>query len=329
MKKQFFSLIVCIILLSTSLSVYAEDFSNNINDIDISSLSIDELDELIERLTERRDELVALGLDLVDEEDQDETELPTPTLSLLQRRNQARTPTPKKAPSIPTMVPTKAPTSTPTIVPTKAPTKVPTKVPTKAPTKVPTKVPTKAPITLKIGSKGAQVTKLQKRLIALNWLSGKATGKYDDETAAAVKSFQKAAGLKKTGNADEKTREKLYASTAPKKKIYKSMNYKAVMRQPNKYKGKDYKITGYVLQVQEDDTYQNTLGIYTVLRIATKGKYDNVVYVVWWRSSGSSRILEDDKVTVCGTCQGIHTYTALFGNSISIPRIDADTVKIK
>ena len=37
----------------------------------------------------------------------------------------------------------------------------------------------------------------------------------------------------------------------------------------------------------------------------------------------SSRVLEDDYITFYGTYDGIYTYTAVRGNSISIPSVTA------
>ena len=69
--------------------------------------------------------------------------------------------------------------------------------------------------TLQQGDSGRAVKKLQKRLIKLGYLTGKADGKYGKGTAKAVKAFQKKAGLKKTGIADDATQKALFADDAP------------------------------------------------------------------------------------------------------------------
>ena len=66
------------------------------------------------------------------------------------------------------------------------------------------------------GKSGKQVKTMQKRLIELGWLSGSASGTYDDATEAAVIAFQKKAKLWADGKAGPKTLEKLYSSNAPK-----------------------------------------------------------------------------------------------------------------
>ncbi len=69
--------------------------------------------------------------------------------------------------------------------------------------------------TLKYGSKGSAVKKLQTRLAYLGYYSGNIDGKYGPLTKSAVKSFQRAAGLKVNGTANNKTQTELYSDTAP------------------------------------------------------------------------------------------------------------------
>ncbi len=73
--------------------------------------------------------------------------------------------------------------------------------------------------TLKKGSKGSKVKKLQQRLNELGYLNkNKINSKYDSSTVNAVKAFQKAAKLStKNGTANAVTQKVLYASDAPKK----------------------------------------------------------------------------------------------------------------
>ena len=69
---------------------------------------------------------------------------------------------------------------------------------------------------LESGKKGKDVKTLQNRLIELGWLSGSASGTYDDSTEAAVIAFQKKAKLWADGKAGPKTIEALFSSKAPK-----------------------------------------------------------------------------------------------------------------
>ncbi len=65
------------------------------------------------------------------------------------------------------------------------------------------------------GDSGEQVTNLQKRLIELGWLSGKADGDYGSATEKAVKAFQNAARLEQSGTADVTTQNTLFSDNAP------------------------------------------------------------------------------------------------------------------
>jgi len=59
--------------------------------------------------------------------------------------------------------------------------------------------------TIKSGSKASRIKVLQKALIQLKYLSGKADGKYGKKTTAAVKAFQSVHSLKADGLAGKKT----------------------------------------------------------------------------------------------------------------------------
>ena len=65
--------------------------------------------------------------------------------------------------------------------------------------------------TLKKGSKGIAVRKLQTALKNQGYYSGKIDGVYGKSTVKAVKAFQKANGLKADGIAGPETQKKLYA----------------------------------------------------------------------------------------------------------------------
>ncbi len=62
---------------------------------------------------------------------------------------------------------------------------------------------------LSLGSRGADVTELQKRLIAEGFLSGTATGYFGSLTVTAVKKYQSANGISTLGNVGPATRAQL------------------------------------------------------------------------------------------------------------------------
>ena len=107
-----------------------------------------------------------------------------------------------------------------------AATPVPTQAPTPAPTQAPTPVPTWAPgptaapydtslftRTLREGLSGQDVTALQTRLKALNYMTY-VSGTYDTSTTAAVKQFQSLHGLTSDGVAGTRTLAALFSSGA-------------------------------------------------------------------------------------------------------------------
>ena len=181
-----------------------------------------------------------------------------------------------------------------------------------------------AEVTLKKGDKNEDVRKMQTRLIELIYLSSGADGDFGGKTEAAVKMFQQACGLEANGVAAPETLDALYAADAPKAKVYNKLNFKEISRDPEAYKGEYYSFTGKVLQVLEGSDYGGTTS--TAMRIATKGNYDDVVYVTYERPNSDKRILEDDRVTIYGECNGLYTYETIMGGSVTLPKFEAETV---
>ena len=79
-----------------------------------------------------------------------------------------------------------------------------------------------------------------------------------------------------------------------KRKLWIYVDYKELARNPDPYKGKALHIAVKSFQVIEGDTE-------TQHRIAVNGDYDNVIYVAYPKNIVTSRILDDDYVTVYGT----------------------------
>lgn len=127
-------------------------------------------------------------------------------------------------------------TQQPTQASTQSPTQAPTEYITKSPTPQPTVFVTQAPTAIDIaiqkispGDSGETVKKLQQRLKTLGFLSDSADGIYGTNTTAAVKAYQKAAGLEVTGICDYTTYLSMTSSDAPriKKTETSSSNKKA------------------------------------------------------------------------------------------------------
>ena len=70
-----------------------------------------------------------------------------------------------------------------------------------------------AALTLRRGSKGSDVSELQKRLKELNFYAGPVDGSFGPQTLSAVKAFQKSRGLAVDGVVGPKTRAALFSDT--------------------------------------------------------------------------------------------------------------------
>lgn len=105
----------------------------------------------------------------------------------------------------------------------------------------------------------------------------------------------------------------------------KTIDYKTLARNPNKYKGDHFKITGEVEQVIEEDNVLDDNTQYTVRLNMTKNDldyWDDTILLNVEIPQDEDRILEDDIITVYGTCQGKYTYTGLLKSSVTVPLID-------
>lgn len=200
--------------------------------------------------------------------------------------------------------------------------------PTPEPEAQPTPTPDVHYDPLGTGMKDDAVKALQQRLIELGYLAGRADGSYGSQTAAAVRAFQQAAGLEPTGEADEETQRRLYWAVAPAQPNYQKLDYGAALSDAEAYRGTAVKLAGKVLQVLEDDTYAGTRGVYTTLRVATKGSFDNVVYVTAFRPASDEPLSEGVGVTVQGVAGGLFTYVTEAGDEITLPRVEADVIRL-
>ena len=104
------------------------------------------------------------------------------------------------------------------------------------------------------------------------------------------------------------------------KKNCQKISYKNLERTPDKYKGQAVKFSGYVVQVCSESVLSSTY------RVATSGRYNNVVYIRVYNFGNEERILEDDYITFYGESDGLYTYTTVRGNSLSIPCVNVEYI---
>ncbi|MEH7276434.1 hypothetical protein V7125_22785, partial [Neobacillus vireti] len=95
--------------------------------------------------------------------------------------------------------------------------------------------------------------------------------------------------------------------------------YDQLARTPDDFEGKKAKFSGKVVQVMEGKGE-------TQLRIAENDNYDTKLFVVYESDILSSRVLEDDNVTVSG--KRLITYQSTLGGDISIPAMEVKVITI-
>ena len=133
--------------------------------------------------------------------------------------------------------------------------------------------------------------------------------------------------IKCTVCGEELKRETYQLSDAEKKESYKrackTIAYDSLARTPDTYKGELVKFSGYVVQALDASSALE----YSVYRVATSGRYNNVVYVLVDNYGSGTRILEDDYITFYGVYDGVYTYKTIMGGSVTIPKVTAKYVE--
>lgn len=105
----------------------------------------------------------------------------------------------------------------------------------------------------------------------------------------------------------------------------KSIDYKSIARNPQKYVGKAVKFKGQVQQVIDIDSKREALMVY--VDPDEYGNYQNPIYVIHQKNN-ESRILEKDIITIYGTVSQLETYTTVMGDEKTIPGMLADYIVV-
>lgn len=115
-----------------------------------------------------------------------------------------------------------------------------------------------------------------------------------------------------------KTKHKFMNTPKDEFNILNATNVKDVERNPNNFIGKPYKFEGKVIQVLEEDIYNN-------YRIAIDDEYSSVVLVeIVDLSNNDNRILEDDYVTVYSQFEDLTSYETVSGSEVTLPKFFSD-----
>jgi hypothetical protein len=115
-----------------------------------------------------------------------------------------------------------------------------------------------------------------------------------------------------------------------------SISFEDLSRNPDKYKDNKYTFTGEVIQVQENDSWLSDTTQVDLRINVTKKTYEyldedyweDTIYATIELPEGADRILEDDIITIWGTCDGNYTYESVLGNKVSLPKIDVEYYSI-
>lgn len=118
----------------------------------------------------------------------------------------------------------------------------------------------------------------------------------------------------------ERAEDSKYCSKHQSHEYETGISFNQLARNPDKYEGEKVKFSGKVLQVMEGDYMVS-------IRLGVNGSYDNVIYGTYFPSLVSSRVLEDDYITVYGTSEGLYTYESTMGASITIPSLSIEKIE--
>lgn len=226
-----------------------------------------------------------------------------------------------------TLTPEPTPTPEPTITPTPAiyapfgaqyghgdaslipetPTPEPTAAPTPSPIPAPTDVPTATPVTyttLRKGTTGPSVMKMQEALIELGYLTGAADGDFGSGTQNAVVQFQAVNGLSADGIAGSKTLTLLYSGDALAASEAPEMDYLLLVNRENKL-DKNYAptdlvdiadvIPSSVLKVKYKNTRANRTATEALGRMLEDAIADGITN---WQVSSAYRKYSDQQALV-------------------------------
>lgn len=97
------------------------------------------------------------------------------------------------------------------------------------------------------------------------------------------------------------------------------ISFEQLARTPDDFKGELVTFQGKVLQVIESNNEIN-------IRLAVNNDYDKVIFCGYSPSIVSSRILEDDIITIYGKSLGLYSYESTMGGQITIPSVWIDKI---
>lgn len=130
-----------------------------------------------------------------------------------------------------------------------------------------------------------------------------------------------AEGQKLAQESQKKIDEEKAKKEAEKAKGYETgITYSQLSRNPEQYEGKKVKFRGKVVQVIEGN------GNDVQIRFAVNSDYDTILFGQYNSSIVSSRVLEDDVITIYGSSVGTISYQSTMGGTITIPGVAIEKI---
>ena len=103
----------------------------------------------------------------------------------------------------------------------------------------------------------------------------------------------------------------------------RTISYEKLSRNPDSYDGEYFTFVGEVIQVMESGSRVHFRMNITEYEVGGTYFSKDPIYVTTRLGEDGARILENDIIRIYGQCDGLYTYTAVLGNSVSLPKIDA------
>lgn len=141
-----------------------------------------------------------------------------------------------------------------------------------------------------------------------------------EKVAAEKKAAEEKAAADKKAAEEKAAADAAAAKAAEEAKGYETgITYDQLARTPDDFTGQKVKFYGKVIQVMESDGSVQ-------IRLAVDDNYDTILYGEYSSSIVSSRILEDDYITIYGMSVGTITYQSTLGGNITIPGVYIDKI---
>lgn len=170
------------------------------------------------------------------------------------------------------------------------------------------------------------VKAVQQALNAAGFECGTPDGQAGSRTSAAISAYETEKKLNVNGVITDELIASLgiqdeIAEAAEKEAMMKEYSgdysYTQIARAPDSFIGEKMKFRGKVLQ--EGDAGSGL----RYIRLAVNSDYDAVLFVSYNSDIVDMKILDDDIITVYGSCIGDYTYETVMGASITLPWLDA------